>query len=77
MGDRARSLYSKFKVTRVDRSHRKGGKHERCEYFVLDLDHDPHAMSALLAYAQSCESEYPLLARDLVVKTRIKRFGAT
>jgi hypothetical protein len=65
MGDRTRGIYHKFVVTRVDGSSAPGGKHDGCFYFVLDLDHDPHARAALAAYAASCRAEYPLLAHDL------------
>lgn len=68
MGDPTRGLYNKFEVRRVDGSSEPGGKHHRCEYFVLDLTHDKHAKAALLAYADSCELEYPLLAADLRAK---------
>ena len=33
----------------------------------LDLEHDPHAIPALRAYADSCEAEFPELARSLRV----------
>ena len=33
--------------------------------FVLRYDRDPHAQTALLAYADACEAENPVLARDL------------
>ena len=56
--DTRRGLYSKYRVDRLD------GK-ERGPYFVLDYGHDPHAAAALLAYANSCESGFPDLARDL------------
>lgn len=65
MGDKTRGLYDKFIVRRKDSSDAFGGKHENCDYFVLDLSHDPHAIPALKAYADSCRSEYPLLADDL------------
>lgn len=65
MGDKTRGLYEKFTVTRNDGSSEPGGKHHGCEYFVLDLTHDKHANAALLAYADSCAAEYPLLAADL------------
>lgn len=65
MSDKKRGLYLKFEVTRTDGSSEPGGKHHGCEYFVLDLTHDKHAKAALLAYAESCELEYPLLAADL------------
>jgi hypothetical protein len=65
MGDTTRGLYQKFTVVRTDGSSAPGGKHEGCEYFVLDLTHDKHALPALRAYIQSCRAEYPLLAEDL------------
>jgi hypothetical protein len=32
---------------------------------VLDLSHDPFAKDAIKAYADACEAEYPLLAKDI------------
>jgi len=63
--DHARGLYEKFRVERRDGSSGPGGKHERCEYYVLDLVHDKHALPALIAYAACCEEEFPKLAEDL------------
>lgn len=60
--DRARGLYQKYQVWRVNDLN---GKHARCSYFVLDPHHDRHAAAALKAYADSCETEYPVLADDL------------
>ena len=65
MGDPNRGLYGKFYVERTDGSSAPGKKHHGCEYFVLDLDHDKHAVAALRAYTLSCRKEYPLLADDL------------
>ena len=65
MGDETKGLYHKFNVTRTDGSSEPGKKHEHCRYFVLDLDHDPHAAAALDAYAWSCREQYPALAQDL------------
>lgn len=65
MGDKTKGLYRKFTVIRNDGSSNLGGKHEHCEYFVLDMTHDAHARAAIRAYAESCEAEYPLLADDL------------
>lgn len=65
MGDTTKGIYHKFDVRRTDGSSEPGGKHENCRYFILDLDHDPHAASALDGYARSCRREYPLLAEDL------------
>lgn len=71
MGDRTRGLYpeGKFRVFRRDREHEPGGKHVGCDYFVLDLTHDPHSIPAVRAYADSCEKDgYGLLAADLRAK---------
>lgn len=61
-------LFNKFNVERTDGKSAPGQKHEECEYFVLDIDHDPHALPALKAYADSCEADYPVLAKDLRAK---------
>ena len=66
MGDTTKGIYNKFEVTRTDGSSRPGKKHEHCRYFVLDLDHDPHANAALMAYAASCAKTHPVLAGDLL-----------
>lgn len=63
--DTGQGLFQKFEVRRTDGSSEPGGKHEGCEYFVLDTDHDPHAAAALRAYAAACKKTHPLLARDL------------
>lgn len=63
--DEKRGLYGKYKVKRTDGGSGVGKKHENCAYFVLDLVHDPHAIPAILAYAKSCEADYPDLASDL------------
>jgi hypothetical protein len=65
MNDHERGLYGKYKVERLDGSSGVGGKHEECRYYVLDLEHDPHAKPAILAYAKSCQKYYPKLAADL------------
>lgn len=61
MGDKNRELHSKYHVERLDKSDR----HKDCCYFVLDTTHDPYAVPAIKAYADSCKHEYPLLAKDL------------
>jgi hypothetical protein len=58
-------VYHKFNVSRTDGSDKPGGKHDGCEYFVLDLTHDPFAKIAAAAYANACEREYPALAADM------------
>lgn len=70
MGDPNRGLYGKFHVARTDGQSDAGHKHFGCDYFVLDLTHDPNALPALIAYEQSCREKYPLLADDLAVKIR-------
>lgn len=65
MGDPNRGVYFKFLIERTDGKSAPGEKHDGCQYFVLDCDHDPHAKAALQAYADSCRAGYPLLARDL------------
>ena len=68
MCDQNVGLYKKYKITRTDGSTEPGEKHHDCDYFVLDITHDPHAKAAILAYAASCEADYPHLARDLRAK---------
>lgn len=65
MGDKTRGLYEKFKVERTDGTSAPSGKHDGCRYFVLDLTCDPHAIPALMEYANWCAGDYPLLAADL------------
>lgn len=76
MGDPNRGLYGKFYVERTDGKSAPGQKHDGCEYFILDLDHDKNAVPALEAYAASCEAEYPLLASDLREKVKAIRAKA-
>ena len=66
MGDKTQGITEKFLVERVDGKSEPFKKHWGCAYFVLDLDHDPHAIPAIRAYADSCERDgYAALARDL------------
>lgn len=77
MGDRTRGLHEKFHVSRTDGKSAPGEKHYGCQYFVLDLDHDPHARAALNAYKLSCQAEYPALAADLHALLYGCAFGGT
>lgn len=70
MSDRNKGLYNKFKVERTDGKSAPGEKHHGCEYFVLDLTHDPYALAAIRAYAEECRKEYPFLADDLLDMAR-------
>ncbi len=63
--NKRRGLYQKFNVTRTDGSSAPAGKHEGCDYFVLDVTHDPFAAVALRAYADACREEYPHLSDDM------------
>jgi hypothetical protein len=60
--DSERGLYGKYRVERV---YDPNGKHTRCFYFVLDVQHDKFARLALAVYAAACAEEYPVLAVDL------------
>lgn len=67
MGQKEKGLYNKFDISRTDGQSDVGNKHFGCEYFVLDLTHDEHAIPALEAYAKSAMSGgYKLLAKDLM-----------
>ena len=61
-------VFHKFDVRRVDGSDQPGGKHHGCRYFVLDLDHDPHAAAAMAAYARDCKATHPALSDELSVE---------
>lgn len=62
MNDEKQGIYRKYRVSRVNDPK---GKHDGCEFFVLDWKHDPFAISAAIAYAEACESKFPELAKDL------------
>ena len=66
MSDYEKGLYNKFAVVRTDGSSAPGGKHHKCNYFVLDLTHDKFAAVAIAEYARACQYEFPALAKDLV-----------
>lgn len=75
MGDKAKGLYRKFEVRRTDGGSERGEKHEHCFHYVLDLAHDPHARPALVAYAESCRADYPLLAAGIDALLLTQPFG--
>jgi hypothetical protein len=68
--DKEIGLYEKFSVWRKDGQSEAGEKHHGCEYFVLDMNHDPHALPAIRAYAQSCRVDYPQLALEILSRAR-------
>lgn len=59
---------NKYDVKRNDDRDRAGCRHHGCEYFVLDVTHDPFALPALKAYAEACAQAEPELAADLRAK---------
>ncbi len=65
MSTTQRGLHQKFEVRRTDGTDAPGGKHEGCEYFVLDLTHDPFAAFAIRAYADACREKNPRLSAEL------------
>lgn len=69
--DKEQGMYRKFEVRRTDGRSEPGEKHHGCEYFVLDVDHDPYAKGAILAYAILCTDTHPQLSADL-----LKRFAS-
>lgn len=74
MDKRRVGIYEKFVVNRTDGSSEPGGRHEHCQYFVLDISHDPFAVPALRAYSEACAAEYPVLSVELqaLVSARLK-----
>ena len=73
--DPNRGVYKKFEVTRTDGSSAEGGKHHGCRYFVLDLDHDPHARAAMEAYAKSVRKTHPKLYADILNGLDLGQWG--
>lgn len=71
MGHHEKGFYMQYQVERLDGRDQPGEKHYGCIYFVLDLNHDPHALPVLRAYRDACQNENPALAAgldDLIVK---------
>jgi hypothetical protein len=61
LGYKEGGLEKKFIVSKVDGSE----VDPLAQYFVLRVDEDPHALTALKAYAQSVKEDNPKLAEDL------------
>ena len=67
--DREKGLYEKYFVERMADPE---GKHDACDYFVLDLVHDPIARPALVAYVIEARIRgYQKLADDLELCLRL------
>jgi hypothetical protein len=74
MGDKKKGIYCKFNVTRCDGRSDPGEKHDGCDYFVLDLVHDKHAIPAIEAYAKSCKADgYEQLSKDLELTLKVMK----
>jgi hypothetical protein len=58
-------LGQKYYVTRTDGRDIMGEKHHGCQYFVLDLTHDPVARDVAERYSRQIRSVDPQLAEDL------------
>lgn len=69
--DEQQGLFRKFEVRRTDGSDAPGGKHHGCDHFVLDVTHDPHALPAMIAYANSVKDTHPALAADMRHRYRL------
>jgi hypothetical protein len=68
MDNKERGLYGKFIIERTDGKSAAGEKHDGCQYFVLDLTHDPLAYNAARVYAKNAmKAGYTELAHDLIV----------
>lgn len=61
-------IHRKFDVKRTDRRDRNpGDKHYGCFHWVLDIDHDPHAMPTMGFYAKLCKETHPQLSSDIMM----------
>ncbi len=60
--DKKKGFYKHYEVKRLNDP---AGKHDDCEYLVLDFKHDKFSIPAATMYADMCEAEYPLLAKNL------------
>lgn len=67
-------LYQKYTVERLADPR---GRHDECEYFVLDLTHDPLARHAAEQYAYLASKHgYKTLATELLAKVEAARENA-
>ena len=61
----SQGYYHKYDVKRVDEGGNEDIVHEACDFFVLDLTHDVHAVKALRQYRDAMVGVNMDLARDL------------
>jgi len=73
--EKSAGILPKYVVWRVDGGNKRGRKHNGCDYFVLDWNHDRYAIPAMTAYAKACRRQYPVLAKDIM--KRVKLFGGS
>ena len=59
-----------YRKYRVEKLNDDMGKHNECEYFVLDLTHDPLAREAALFYARSIMTTNGRLMADIAGSVR-------
>ncbi len=75
---RKQGLYRKYRVQRNDGRDKPGDKHSDCQYFVLDLTHDPFARLAADHYADKAEQDgWLLLADDLRRRVEYERLRSS
>ena len=61
MPESNRGLFNKYKIERIDG---KPGR-ENCQYFVVDVCHDPYAHAAIRGYIDALPDEFAMLKADL------------
>ncbi len=59
---------NKYQVTRTWNHTDPTKQEEECEYFVLDVTHDPNSKAALVAYVDSCCKTHPQLAESIITR---------
>lgn len=63
--EKSTGFYQKYNVSRTDGRSAPGEKHADCQYFVLDLTHDPFAVAALEAYLEALPNKPTAFSMDL------------
>lgn len=80
-------LFARSEIPGIEHGYKKGGLKDKYEvrktngkpvdpeawYFLLRVDHDIHAQKAAMCYADSVESENPVLAYEL--RTKVKSYN--
>lgn len=63
----SQGYYHKYNVQRVDEGNNEAEVHKDCDFFVLDLTHDVHAVRALDKYREAMVGVDTQLAIDLTI----------